>query len=256
MSPAKRFLLITAGVSFVVWLTGNILWGPPDYSPKYLSQYKAEHDRYLTITKSEAYKRYLQRPALIDPAGSEAFPNLASDLAFVQQYEARPEFQAEQHRRHIYYLYFEIFNAVLLVVIVVYLGKKPFLGFLDGKITELQETIEEAAKAKAEAEEKIAEANAKIKNLDTLRHGIESEVDARIQQEIQTLGQAHQTNKQQHLNEIEDRKKLEEQRASAKVKMELAKLAVQQLAEDCKKTTPQRHVDWIDEFCADVEGLA
>ena len=116
-------MLITAAISLAVWVAGNMLFGPPGFSSEYLEQFKDEHEYYLSISKSEFYKKWEQRPHLNSPDHPDAPKDFAAKLEFIEKYTARHEFIEEQHRKHIYELYFEIFNALLVAAIVFFFAK-------------------------------------------------------------------------------------------------------------------------------------
>src|SRR5690606_19399390 len=136
MTPAKRFLLGFLAFALTGWLTGILLFGPPGLSSDYLAQYHHDHEHYVEIIKSDLYKRYVERPALHGPDQLDEHDAhlLSSYIPFAAAYEARPEFQAEQHRIHRLSLYFEFFNPLLVVVLVWRFARKPLANFFDGQI--------------------------------------------------------------------------------------------------------------------------
>ena len=129
MNPkTKKFLMLLTAVALVGWIGVNWLLGPPGLSSEYLEKYHVSHEHYLEAIKNDEYKHYIQRPNLVT---LEEHPHLQQRVAFVEEYTANEDFQAEQHRIHLYTLFFEVFNAALVVVLIVRLAKAPLLKFLD-----------------------------------------------------------------------------------------------------------------------------
>ena len=251
MSPTKRFLYIFFGVSLVVWIAANLVLGPPGLSSDYLDEYKDEHDRYLTIIKDEAYKRYMQRPELNEGTVPE------EDLAFVQAYQARDAFQAEQRRRMIYGLFFDFFNAALVVILVVRFARKPLLNVVDEKIADLRAKIEEHREARSAAEARRAQAEAKIAQIPAEEEQIKAETQERLKRELEELEQANQHSLKLMEQELEDRKNKEWLSARHLVRCELVNEAVDRVAAQyAAKRSAEHEAVLTDKFMQDIEALS
>src|SRR5690606_18328438 len=116
MSPAAKrllniYLVTYAAVSILI----NVTLGPPRMSDPFLERYKGDYDRYLAITKNEACQRWKERPELIAPDGA-----LRDNIAFVERFEALPEFVAEEERRAWYDLSADLFRFAIVLVLLVY----------------------------------------------------------------------------------------------------------------------------------------
>ena len=262
MSDTKRFLLIFFGVALVVWIGINAVLGPPGLSNAYLygedgeGGLKTEHDHYLNIIKSDPYKLYKQRPHLHDPHAADAPEGLAADIEFVEHYEAGEVFQAEEHRRAFYDMLFDFFNAALVVIIVVYFGRKPLLKFLDEQLAELREKMETLAQARQSAEARKREAEDKLDKLSEEEAEIDAATDARLAKEMAELEESNQRSLEIMQRELEDRKRDEGQAAAMLVKEELVNQAIAKLIDDYKANdTAEQQADLIEQFAGDVEKL-
>ena len=255
MSPAKRFLLILGAVSLVVWIGANLLLGPPGLSRQYLGQYKKEHERYIEVTKSLPYKLYTERPHLHGPGSPGAPENLAQNIVFVEQYEANPAFQAEQRRIGVYGLFFDFFNAGLVIVILVRFVRKPVLNFLDEKVAEVRDRIESAAQAREAAEERRRRADHQLAHLDDDRERIAEETARRLEHEMAALKRANERSLALLWRELADRKHQEIVAAKQQVKRELVNETIQRLVERYRaEQSPEREADLIDQFVRDLEA--
>ncbi len=248
MSPAKRFLLITAVVSLAVWLAINFLFGPAGFSNEYLEQYKAEHSHYLEVAKDEAFQKYMQRPELA------ADPEMREKAQFVEQYTSRPEFIQEQNRRWWYTLLFDFFNAGLVALIAIRFLTRPLLNFVDERIAELREKMESAAKAREEAQTRRAAAAEKLDQLPNERDRVEAETDARIDKELTQVQEDNQRALGMLEQEIEDRKHGEELAAARLLKRELVTEAVEKLKQDfAARRSPEQQAAIFEQFVGDLE---
>ena len=262
MSDTKRFLLIFFGAALIVWLGINFRLGPPGLSSAYLygedgeGGFKADHDHYLDIIKSGAYKLYEQRPHLNGPDQPGAPKDLAGNIEFVEHYEAREAFQAEEHRRALYDILFDFFNAALVVVLVVYFGRKPLLKFMDEKIAELREKMETLAAARKDAEARRRGAEGKIARLPEEEAQIAAATEARLAKEMAELEEANQRSLEIMRRELEDRKRDEEKAAAMLVKEELVNQAIANLIDDYRaKDSAEQQARLVEQFAGDVEKL-
>lgn len=257
MSPAKRFMLILAAVSLVACIAINVALGPPGLAPKYLDKYKAEHDHYLDIVKSNEYKMYKERPLLHGPDRADASDDFGDNIKFVEQYEGRPEFQAEQRRMRLYGLLFDFFNAALLVALVWRFARKPLLNFLDEKIAELREKMGSAAQARQSAEERRLNAERKLGQLPEEERGVTEETEKRLARELAELKEANEHSLAVLWQEMADRKVHEQRAAALLVKQEMVNLAVERVAEEYEaRQSPEGQEALIDQFADDLENLS
>ncbi len=251
MNPTKRFFLILAAVSLAVWIAGNVLLGPVGLSAEYRESHKAEHERYIEIIKSSGFKLYEQRPEL----NAEALP--AENVTFVEEYRANPAFIEEQHRIHLYDLFFDFFNAALVLIIAVRFGRKPIVNLLDTKIAELRERMESAAKAGQEAQERREHAEDLLNKFPEEEKRIQEQTDARIERELAQLAEANRNSLKLMAQELADRKEQEVRAAAMLVKRELADQAIDQLAQQYRETlSEERETVLIDRFASDLEKQA
>jgi len=257
MSPAKRFLLIFAIVSLGVWIGANLLLGPPGLSRPYLRQYKQGHERYIEITKSLPYKLYSERPHLHGPGSPGAPQGLAENIAFVEQYEANPAFQAEQRRIGVYGLFFDVFNAALVVVILVRFARKPLLNFLEEKAAHVRERIESSAGARGAAEERLRRAEDQLAHVEDERARVAAETARRLEHEMAELKRANERSLALLWQELADRKHQEIVAAKQQVKRELVSETIKRLEERYQaEQSPEREADLIDQFVRDLEARA
>ena len=248
MSATKKFFLKLAVVSLAVWILANVFLGPPGLSRAYRDQYKAEHDHYLEIVKSDAYKRYSYRPEL----NAEAIPG--EQIDFVERYEARPELIQEQRRIALYGLFFDFFNAALVLLIVVKFGKGPLLKFLDERIAELRQKIESAAQGRKDAEARRKAAQAQITQLPEERRAVEEQTQERLKRELAALEEANRHSLKVMEEELADRKREEEHAAAMMVKRELVNQTIDQLAARYRKErTAERESALVEQFACELE---
>lgn len=254
MNPTKKFLLIYAGVAVGVWLVVAIAFGPAGLSKDYLHQYKHEHDHYVEIKKSDAYKRHHERPKLFPVDGPGAPHGLAERVDFVNKYEARPEFQAEQRRIAIYTFIFEFFNAGLVVVLAVRFGKKPLLNFLDEQIAALRERMENAATARKTAEDRRRKAESQLAQIAEEKARVSEQTRERLKRELAELEEANEQSLQVMTEELADRKEREYANAQARVRKALVDQALASLEAEWRGAwDSDRESAQFERFLADVE---
>lgn len=226
MSPVKRFFLKLLAVYLVVAVLVLVVVGPPQLSGDYLEEYQADHDRYLEIIHSPEYKKHVQNPELHPAEGA-----LAEDLAFVEEYEARPEFQAAAWRRDISVFLFECLNAGALLAIAIRFGRKPLLEFLDQQVADARKRLEWAQENRRKAEERKKQAQQQLDTLDQRRREITAHTQTVIQQERERIRNATEENLAQIETETNERIRVEELRTTLRIKRELVEQAVGELRE-------------------------
>jgi F0F1-type ATP synthase membrane subunit b/b' len=252
MTPTKRFFLIFFAVYLVGAVAIIVLYGPARYSRAYMDQYGDEHQRYLEITKSEAYKLHRERPALHPAEGK-----LADQVAFVEEYESREVFQQEKRRVFLFNLLFDIYNSVAAVIIVVWFGKKPLLNFLDEKIDDIRHRIKRSEDARALAAKQKAEAEAKLQGLAEEKRQITAQMDEAIQIEKENVAAFTEENLELIAAETEDRKQREARQAAMQMKAEIVERSVNRLSERLRKELTEAHqAALVEEFVNRLEEFA
>ena len=265
MSAKKKLLLFFGAylVAAVVWAS---LYGPPGLSEAYLSTPYEEdsagdtafdayakiarahipsrtnrvvHEHYLEVVKSDAYKRWIQRPeeAVIraeyerNPALTPAHDRLMAGVKFVEEYEARPAYLAEQHRTAAFHYFFEFFNALAVVVLVVMFAARPMATFVEDAIRRVSDRIRRATEAREEAAARKAAAEQQLAGLDKEKKRIASQTDALIEQGVDEIRGATDNAVAQLDEEAEQRKQAELKQAIMDMKRELVTESIRLLAE-------------------------
>jgi F-type H+-transporting ATPase subunit b len=114
-----------------------------------------------------------------------AFALAAAPIAAAQEHEGEGEHEAAEGEHgghaevhlsdltHNVEFWGSIVNFTLLLVVLVYLGKKPLSGYLSNRRKTVEEGLAEAARLKEQAEKKYAEYSSRLekldKELDTIR---------------------------------------------------------------------------------------
>ena len=263
MSPEKRFLIILAVVSLVVCIGINAAFGPPGLSGEYREQYKAEHDRYLEITKSNAYKRAVERPELRGPGTEMAPAGLQAQMDFVETYTSKDLFKAEQARIAKYDLAFGFFNAAIVVVLALYFGRKPLLDFLDNGIAELRRKVRQAEDARIAAEERKRAAEERMAGLAQESRRVGRETQERLGRELAELEEASQHNLQLMEADLADRRKEVGKEAEMALKRELVEAMVEEIEVWYRKVLAEggadseaHQGDLMDRVAGDLEKRA
>lgn len=255
MKPeVKKFLKLYFGVAFGVWIVLAVTMGPGDLSCAYRREYKEEHDRYLQIIKSEPYKRYVQRPHLNAPGMEHVPEDFQAQIDFVDQYEARDEFRREKLRSDSFTVFFQCFNAFLVIWLVWRLGKEPLLKMIDAQIHALREKIAAVQNARDAAAARKTAAQTQVDRAAEDEQQVMAEAEARLSREVAELDEAHQRRLEIMQRELEDRKQEEAHAALMQVKAELVDQAVQEVL---KHYADAGDADWqaaqVDGFTADLE---
>lgn len=249
MSPNVRFLVIFGIVYVLVPIVLNWAFGPPGMSSEFLAEHKDAFDRYVVIQKDAAYKHWEQRPQLNEPDDA-----LQQDIDFVRTFEAMPEFQAEQQRRTTYDVLFRSFNVIMLVVLVVRFGRRPFLRLVDGFIGEVKESIDEAERRKADAARSRAEAEARLAGIDREKTAIQAATDERIaemRREMQAFTEESMTLLDR---ETEDRKRHEVLLAELKLKSDIVDRAIASFMDEFGDERAERlQGAFVDMFVHELE---
>lgn len=245
MNPVKRFLLIYFIVYIIVGITIIVAFGPAGYSKEYMAEFKADHDHYIEVIKSDEFKLWKENDRLNEkPQGAD----------FVATYESNPKFVQEQSRRMYFDYFFDFFNFGMVVYLMVHFARKPLCKLLDEQIAALKEKLDRAAKARAEAVKRKNEAQNAYDSLDEELAKLDKEKMDNIDQDnvrIETL--ASETLAQID-SETEDRKQEEEQKAAMLLKKELITSAIDMIAEKAKaEPLPEDNAELIGQFIAELE---
>lgn len=222
-AATKRFLLVMVAIALAGWIGGNLALGGPGLSKAYLAANQAEHDHYLEIIKSEAYKRYTERPHLMELA---EHPALADQVAFVEAYTAREDFAEEQHRRHIRGLYFDFFNASLVVILLFKLARPPLMTFLDGQIEQIRERLDQVRRAREAAEQRLAAARERVAHIHDEEMKVHQETESRVEREMAELAAANHYSFGLQERDLVERKRALELAAEQKVRRALVESAI------------------------------
>jgi len=174
---------------------------------------------------------------------------------FVEEYESRPEFIAQERRIAIYQYFFEFLNVLAIVVLAVRFLRKPLLAFLDRQVAAIRGRIEKAASARREAEERKAAAEAKLEGLEAEKERVREQADELIELEAARIREATEHAIAQIVQETEERKHMELHHAAMQLKQELVTQAVDQLAERLKaEVGHSQQTALIEEFVRSLEG--
>lgn len=250
MARIKRFLIIYS-LGYIIVATGiNMIFGPPGMSADYLSDYKADHDRYIEAIKNPDYKIWKQRPNLLEAPDAR----LQDRIDYTAEYEDREEFQEEQHRLHIYNLLFEFFNAGMVVVLVVVLAKGPVGNLVNGLIDKIREQLDEADTTLEVATTRLDAAEQKIAGLDADLAGNAKLVEERIEN-IRHDAALFTGQSISRLNkEVENRKRHEESKARQQLKEIAVDAAIEQILEKFKANGTDVHNQaLIKQFVSELE---
>jgi len=250
----KQFLLIVAVLALIGWRVGNDIYGPPGLSEDYLEQYKADHEHYLEIVKSIPYKKYEQRPHLNDPADSD-IPGFEERVAFVEEYEQREAYQEELHRIHTYELFFEIFNAFLVIAIAIRFGWRPLVNMLDTRIADLRERMEARRKAREAAVARAGEAAEKLESLPEEEERMVQESERTLIRELEELRELHHARLQEVKQELADQRDDLVKAEERKLRRQLFDQAVAGLEAELSGGVSAEVQDaYVEDFTQAVEG--
>ncbi len=230
MSPTKRFLLVFALVYAVLGVGGQKFFGPPGYSAEYMEAHKDGHERYLGITKSTVYKKYIQQGEAA-PRDDE-WAGMIDQVAFVKAYEADPEFQAESQRRAIYNYFYGFLNAGGLMLIAFRFGRAPILGFLDTQIAVVRKRLERAEKVRSTAAERLDAATQQINGLEADELAAKAHAGELMAREREAMEEATAVALAFIDQETEDRKRIAAEQAVKTLREELVNEAALAVAKD------------------------
>lgn len=253
MTPLKRFLLIFVVVYVGGGILINIAFGPPGMSKSFMGDHDtvAAYEHYLEVVKSEAYKLWRQNPGLHPP---EATPHLADDIRFVEQFEAREDFQHEMHRRERYKLAIETFHVVMMTLLVVKLARRPLARFLDTGVDHIRRRIAHAEAARAEAAKRHETAEAAIERLEAEKAQIAGDGQKLIELELAEITDATERSVEHVRLAAQDRVREEELLATIRLRDQLFDTAVAHIVERFQAQASEAdHHRLIADFAHELE---
>ncbi len=266
MSCTKRFLVILGVAYLVCGVVLIITLGPPGLTRKYRDTYKDDHERYLEVSKSDAYKLYAELRPLAQREGLPqenviekvyrehpglALPQsaLAAGIAFVDEYTQRPEYVQEQRRMAWFGALFDWLNTLTVLALILRFAPKPLFAMLDAKIASLQKRIDASAKARADATARKTAAQAQVDGLDEDKERLEEEGEALL---ARVLGDIHEEAGEaieQIARDGASRKQEEEHRAFLHVKEDLVEKTLDLVAKRYREgLTPESEAARLDRF--------
>jgi ATP-dependent Clp protease ATP-binding subunit ClpA len=253
VSPETKKFLLRLGLCAVAgWIAGNWLLGPPGLSDAYMEANRHEHEHYVEIIKSHEYKLYEQRPHLVDLAADS---DLADRVAFVQAYTASEDFQAEEHRRELYSLFFEFFNSGLVIVLAVGLGRAPLRSFLDDQIEAVREKLSQSTRSRKTAIARKAAAEVSIERLPETEMRVHGETERRLEKDLHELAEANHYSLGLQERELVERKKAAVHNAELAVKKRLVNAAIEELTARVQRTRDGLTDDpLLDDFLEELEA--
>ncbi len=246
----KSFLIAFAISYAVIGLGVNLTLGPPGLTRDYLDAHKADHDRYTTIIKSDTYKIWTERPEVNAPQEGDG---LQERFDFVATYEAGSEFIAEQNRRNRYGTLMDVFNALMVLVLVGVLGAGPIKNLLDSMVDAVRERIETAEQNRSDAARRKKDAQRKLEGFDKERDEAHTLVQERIDDDSERIQGTTQHALELLERETEDRKRYEELLAAHQVKEALVETSIALLREQyiAERNTGQESAS-IDGFLSQL----
>lgn len=258
ISP-KKFLLIYFVVYLVISAGWVAIYKSPAFSAAYIEEYGEDHERYLEIVKSDPYKHYEQRPHLIEqyyerhPQAILSYDELVAGVAFVEEYTARPAYQAEAQRTARYNLFFEFFNALAVAVLVGWFGWRPLMRFLDQQVDGVRARIGRAENRRKAAVDRLEAAKAQLDGLEEERERIREQAMALAETERATAAEMTERVLAQVEQEASERAELERVAAAQELRAELILQAAEKLEEELRRGADEATQDqMVHEF---AEGL-
>ena len=248
----KKFLLKLLGAYIVAAVVGILLFHSPGYSRQYLKQYGHEHERYHKTNKNEEYIKYIERPNL-----HHADDHLLADVAFMKEYEARPEFQAEKRRMFRYSMYYKALNSIVFFLLVWRGLSKPVADFLDKSIAEMRAGLSDAEKARKEAQQAKAAAQAKMDQWAPFQEQLSKDTDAAINGDLAVIANELDAAERQFAKETEDRRQAEVYRAARLLREELVTQAMTTLEQRYRtEATQERITNDVGKFVRLMDRLS
>jgi len=252
VSPAKRFLLITFAIYTVLAAIGLVWLRSPNLSKRYLAQNQAAHHRFVDITNDPAFQLFKERPHLYPPQDPRH-----EQLAFIQAYQAQPEYHAERVRIEAFTLWFHVLNGVSFLVLVIRFAYRPTINYLDKKAHEIRARMTKASRARTAAMHRLAEVQAEADQWPQKESDIKNSADKAIVASLVQIHEEARLARIQLARETEDRKHAELHRAAGRIKQELVSQAVETLqARYAAEVSERALVDKVDQFVRLLDLIA
>jgi len=231
MASIKRFLILFTVVYLIIATGINVILGPPGMSKEYLAEFNEDQNQYVESIKNKQFKIWKQRPHLVDFTAEEN-EGLQARIDFVREYESRDAFQKEQDRRTTYDMIFDLFNTLMVIVLIVTLARKPVAGLIDTMIEAIRTKIANAEEDRKRADERLEEAEIKVKGLTQDLAGYEGLVNERIENIRRDSALFTGESLAILNNETADRNRFAEVKAIQQVKEQLVEAAIEQVLAD------------------------
>lgn len=250
MTPTKRFLLVFVAVYVAASIAGMRMWGPPGFTEEYLKNYDADHERYLQIIKSKPYQVYIQQGAAAPPD-----TRLADQAAFVNDYRARENFQAESTRQARYGYYFDFLNIAGLIIIAVRFGRRPLGAFLDSQAAMVRERLQNAEQAKNDANARLQEAEARAANFEAEERDAEAKSEELLARQRAAIEEATAQALAHIDEETADRLRIVQVRAAKRIRRELVEQAIEIVAAQyMAHANPEVERQQIEAFATNLDA--
>lgn len=252
MNTTKRFWMGLLVLYSGLLLLGLALLGSPDYSREYRKLFGKEHEHYVEVSESEAFRAYEERPEL-----APMTETLRNEIEFVKQYRMRPEYRAEERRMAANFIYFRSVNVITLLAAMVFLFKRPALAFLDGQISSIRDHMETGAKLRAEAKDRLAKAQAAKDEWPHKEAWIKAKTEDAINDDVVAINERARLARIQLEQETQDRKRAEVLAAIDRLREELVSKAVVRVAERHKARPSEEDMkDNVEQFIRFMETLS
>lgn len=234
----KQFLAALFTTAFIGWAAGNYMFGTPGLSAEYLEKNKAEHEHYLEVVKRDDYKKYAQRPHLFDVTKMDD-PHFAENIAFVEQYEQNHELHVEKERLEKRSIFFDSFNALLVVILLFRIGWRPLKKYLDSSVNSLVTRMDELRDTRQVADARIIEIQDKLQTLKQEEEKLVVESEAALIRDLDELRERHHIRMREVEQENEDQLNDALKAAQRRFRRELLDKALKDLEEELKQSQRQ-----------------
>lgn len=249
---AKRMLMFFTILYVAGMVLGLAVFRSPNFSSAYLAKYKEDHERFHQILKNEAYVLHVERPAL-----HPLTPELEADAAFVEEYEARPEYRAEHGRTLGYQWYFRVFNSLYFIALIVAAGRRPLLAYLDDQTATIREDIVSSQRNADDGTTKKAGAQAQLERWPEQERTIAEDSEKTVISEVAVIHEEFDNTRRQLGQTTEDRKSAEYWRVARTIEQELIEQSIAELKERYRRgLNVERLGEDVDQFVRTMEMLS
>lgn len=220
---SKRYFIIVAVLYLVGCGLGVVFWKSPSLSSAYMAAHKADHERYLKIIRTEAFKRHEERPQL-HPLTGEAF----EDAEFVEHYRENPEFEHEENRIARYIEFMKIVNSVAFIALLWGAVGSKLTAVLDERIETVRKRFADVEAAEIQAK-KIEEASAqKMAAWPEIESSIRKESEETMAQSLAKIKEEDDSARALLDRQEEERRHAELLAAADTIRVELVTEAIRQ----------------------------